>query len=196
MEKTLEKRIKQVTQEIVEIVPYNPQWPYDFRKEKEYLSSILPADLIQRIEHFGSTAIPGLSSKPIIDLLVEVRSLSETKKHVVPILTQRGYEYFWRPIIGESPPFYAWFIKRNMIGKRSHHIHMVEANSELWDRLLFRDYLREFPSVAKEYDILKKTLAIKYPHNRVRYTKEKTTFIEKITAKSKIYYTTNKKKIN
>jgi len=161
MDKTLEKRIKQVTQEPIDIVPYDPQWPTKFIHEKEHLLSLLPIALIKRIEHFGSTAIPGMSAKPIIDILVEVRSLTETKKQIVPILTQSGYEYFWRPIIGESPPYYAWFIKRNQIGTRTHHIHMVEGDSELWDRLFFRDYLREFPSVAKEYANLKKTQTTK-----------------------------------
>jgi len=193
MTENLEERIKQITQEPIEIVLYNPQWPHDFTKEKEHLLSILPHELIYRIEHFGSTAIPGLSAKPIIDILVEVRSLSDTKKHIVPKLTKQGYEYLWRPIIGESPPYYAWFIKRNKKNKRTHHIHMVEADSELWDRLYFRDYLREFPSIAKQYDSLKKTLAAKYPKDRVRYTKEKSAFIKKITTTSKHYYTTKHK---
>lgn len=188
------KRIKQLTQEPITLVSYNSQWPKQFRQEASYLRFVVPKNIIKRIEHFGSTAIPGITAKPIIDLLVEVSSLRETKKDIVPILTARKYEYFWRPTIGESPPYYAWFIKRNHLGNRTHHIHMVEADSELWDRLYFRDYLREFPLVAKKYDTLKKILAEKYPHDRVRYTKEKTTFIEKITSKSKRYFTMNKKK--
>ncbi len=124
---TLEQRIARVVQEDVLVVPYDPTWPGLFRQEKEHLLSCLPADLIRRIEHFGSTAVPGLSAKPIVDMLVEVTSLDETKRRVVPILESQGYDYFWRPTWGDDvPPWYAWFIKRDSKGARTHHIHMVE----------------------------------------------------------------------
>jgi GrpB-like predicted nucleotidyltransferase (UPF0157 family) len=93
---SIEDRIKRVVQEEVVIVPYNPDWPRMFEEEKEYLFACLPHKLIKRIEHFGSTSIPNLSAKPIIDILAEVTSLEETKKVIVPILTTQGYDYFWR----------------------------------------------------------------------------------------------------
>ena len=88
----------------------------------------------------------------------------------------------------KDPPFYAWFIKRNSEGKRTHHIHMVEADSELWDRLYFRDYLREFPKVAENYNDLKIKLSKQHPNDRVKYTEEKSAFILSITKKAKKYY--------
>jgi GrpB-like predicted nucleotidyltransferase (UPF0157 family) len=186
---TLEERIKKVLEEEVLLVPYDPQWPYLFEQEKNHLLSCLPRDLIRRIEHFGSTAIPNLSAKPILDLLVEVRSLDETKKSIVPILTAQGYEYFWRPTWGDHvPPFYAWFIKRDNHGKRSHHIHMVEHDFEHWDRLLFRDYLKEHPETAKEYESIKIHLAKNFSHDRLAYTRAKTEFILNITRLAKEYY--------
>ncbi len=191
MDKQTQKRIKELITEEISIVSYNPQWPRMFTQEKKQLQQLLHSQLIRRIEHFGSTAIPPLSAKPIIDILVEVASLNETKKHIVPILKNQDYEYYWRPTIGNEPPYYAWFIKRNKQGKRTHHIHMVEQDSILWDRLYFRDYLKEFPAEAKHYDILKKTLAKQYPTNRVAYTKGKTPYIESMTRKAKTYYTTN-----
>jgi GrpB-like predicted nucleotidyltransferase (UPF0157 family) len=186
---TIDERIKILVQENIEIVPYNPAWPEMFEQEKKHLLGCLPGDFIRRIEHFGSTAIPNLYAKPIIDILVEVTSLEETKKKIVPILKSQGYDYFWRPSFGDDiPPFYAWFIKRDSKGNRTHHIHMVEHDFEHWDRLLFRDYLIEHPEAAKEYQDLKLHLAENYPNDRVRYTKEKSEFVVKITKLAKCYY--------
>jgi GrpB-like predicted nucleotidyltransferase (UPF0157 family) len=186
---TNEERIRRVTQEEVAVVPYNPDWPRMFMLEKNHLLSCLPNTILKRIEHFGSTAIPQLSAKPIIDILAEVTSLEETKKAIVPILTDQGYEYFWRPSWGEDvPPFYAWFIKRDMYGQRTHHIHMVEHDFEHWDRLLFRDYLIEHSDVAKEYETIKVHLAKDFAHDRVTYTQAKTEFILKVTQVAKKYY--------
>ena len=123
-----------------------------FEQEKNHLLNCLPNNLIRRIEHSGSTAIPNLSAKPIVDILVEVTSPEETKKTIVPILEAQRHDYFWRPTWGDDiPPFYAWFIKRDSKGDRTHHIHMVGNDFEHWDRLLFRDYLTEYPDIAKEY---------------------------------------------
>ncbi len=190
MDEKTQKRIKELITEEIAIVSYNPQWPQLFTQEKQQLQHLIPNKFIHRIEHFGSTAINQLSAKPIIDILVEVSSSDETKKHIDPILQKHDYEYFWRPIIGNEPPYYAWFIKRNKQGKRTHHIHMVEQDSILWDRLYFRDYLQEFPAEAKRYDALKKKLAKQYPTDRIAYTKAKTSYIETITKKAKKYYKT------
>jgi len=177
---SLEERIRRAVQEDVALAAYNPRWPGLFQEEKEHLLACLPPDLIGRIEHFGSTAVPGLAAKPIIDILVEVRSLEETRLRIVPILEAQGYEYFWRPTWGDdTPPFYAWFIKRDSEGRRTHHLHMVERHFEHWDRLLFRDYLKAHPEAAEEYQRLKMRLAARYPHDRVAYTKGKTDFILK-----------------
>ncbi|MBL7994128.1 GrpB family protein [bacterium] len=189
MDDRLRKRIEELVKEEISIVPYDSMWPKMFKAEVEFLEKKLPKNLVKRIEHFGSTAVPGISAKPVIDVLVEVASLEKTKKYIVPILEAEGYEYFWRPTQGEDqPPFYAWFIKRDSNGSRSHHLHMVERDSELWDRLYFRDYLIEFPDYAKQYEILKKQLSEKYPNDRVKYTEEKTEFIVSLTQKAKKHY--------
>lgn len=186
---TLEEKIERVLRDKVRLVPYNPIWPVLFEREKEHLLACLPGELINRLEHFGSTAVPGLAAKPIIDILVEVTSLEETKKRIAPILESQGYDYFWRPTWGDdTPPFYAWFIKRDSEGNRTHHIHMVEQDFEHWERLLFRDYLIEHPDVAKEYQDLKHRLFKAHPHDRIVYTKGKTEFIVHVTAIAKKYY--------
>jgi GrpB-like predicted nucleotidyltransferase (UPF0157 family) len=187
----LQERIRRAVQEDVAIVPYDPHWPEMFRREKEHLLSCLPGELIRRVEHFGSTAIPGLAAKPVVDMLVEVADLQATRDRIAPLLESQGYDYFWRPTRGDDgPPFYAWFIKRDPgSGVRTHHIHMVEADfAEHWDRLLFRDYLIEHPQVAGEYQSLKVHLASIYPNDRVAYTRGKTEFVVRVTEQAKRFY--------
>jgi GrpB-like predicted nucleotidyltransferase (UPF0157 family) len=189
MDEKLKKRIAELVKEEISIVPYDKGWIKMFNDEAGYLKEILPSEIVKRIEHFGSTAVKGLSAKPIIDILVEVSSSEETKKLIVPLLEAKGYEQFWRPSFGDDgPPYYHWFIKRNSKGYRTHHIHMVEAGSELWDRLFFRDYLRQFPEERKRYDELKRKLSNEYPADRIKYTEEKSSFIISITKKAKKYY--------
>ena len=175
--------------EDVAVVPYDSRWPRMFQEEKAHLLSCLPKTLVRRIEHFGSTAVPGLAAKPIVDILVEVASLDETRQKVPFILEPQGYDYFWRPMWGDdTPPFYAWFIKRDASGNRTHHIHMVEAHFEHWERLFFRDYLIAHPHVAQAYGRLKRKMSKAHAHDRVAYTKAKTDFVERVTRIAKRDY--------
>jgi len=186
---TLEEKIARVVKEEVAVVPYDPRWVEMFQQERAHLMSVLPSDLVKRVEHFGSTAVPGLWAKPIVDMLVEVTSLDETRKRIAPILEAQGYDYFWRPTWGDdTPPFYAWFIKRDNNGNRTHHIHMVEADFEHWNRLLFRDYLIQHLDVAGEYGALKEKLSEVDHNDRVAYTEAKTDFVRAITERAKQYY--------
>ncbi len=186
---TLAEKVARVIKEDVAVVPYDPCWPKMFAQERRHLQACLPDDLVKRIEHFGSTAVHGLAAKPIVDILVEVTSLAETRQRIAPILEAQGYDYFWRPSQGnDTPPFYAWFIKRDRHGNRTHHIHMVEADFAHWDRLLFRDYLVEHPDVAREYGELKTQLSGIHAHDRVAYTEAKTHFIRVVTERARQYY--------
>ena len=90
------RHVERALHEPVEIVPYDPGWPALFAAEAEHLRALLPAVLIGRIEHFGSTAVPGLAAKPIVDMLLEVRSMEDVVQHIAPILKREGYEFFWR----------------------------------------------------------------------------------------------------
>ena len=185
LKKSLEQRIEEAIREEISIAPYDPRWPSLFEKEAASLLSKLPKSIVIKIEHFGSTAVPGLAAKPVIDMLVEVSSLEETREQVVSILEAEGYDYFWRTDVS---PAYAWFIKRDAGGKRTHHLHMVEADSKLWERLKFRDYLREFPEEARRYAELKHLLAEKHPNDRTAYTKGKTEYITRVTERAKHHY--------
>jgi GrpB-like predicted nucleotidyltransferase (UPF0157 family) len=187
--KTLQERVQQAVHEDVGILPYDSRWAGLFRREAEHLRSCIPAALIRRIEHFGSTAVPGLAAKPIVDMLVQVTSLRAARTEIAPILKAQGYDYFWRPSIGDDiPPWYAFFIRRDRRGIRTHHIHMVTGRRTFqghWERLLFRDYLIAHPETARAYERLKSDLAAVHPNDRVAYTEGKTIFIERITAQAR-----------
>lgn len=185
------ERIEAAVREDVTIHPHDPRWADSFRRERDHLRGCLPIDLLGRIEHFGSTAVPGLAAKPVVDILVEVKDLEAAKERIVPILEAQGYDYFWRPTHGDDgPPFYAWFIKRNPATRvRTHHIHMVEATfAEHWDRLLFRDYLIDHPEAAREYEQLKVRLASAFPNDRVAYTNGKHEFVVSTTREAKRFH--------
>lgn len=190
MPEDIEQRIKRLIAEEVAIVPYDPSWPDAFARERDHLRAVLPAAVIDRIEHFGSTAIPGLSAKPIVDMLVEAANLEIVTADVVPILEDQGYDYLWRPTRGEDgPPFYAWFIKRDTrSGVRTHHIHMVERHFPHWDSLFFRDYLIAHPHVASDYERLKRQLAADHPRDRVAYTHGKSDFVDRVTEQAKRHF--------
>jgi GrpB-like predicted nucleotidyltransferase (UPF0157 family) len=151
----LRKKIARVVAERVEVVPYNPEWPRLFEEEKARLTSALPPGMLLWIEHFGSTAVPGLCAKPVVDVLAVVASLADVQRIAFPILEGEGCDAFWRPTFGDDgPPWYAWLLRRGADGRRTHHIHMVEDSPEFaphLERLLFRDWLRAHPDSASEY---------------------------------------------
>jgi GrpB-like predicted nucleotidyltransferase (UPF0157 family) len=184
MHETAEERIRRLSSEDIAIVPYDSCWPRLFAQERLLLTNWFGPHLIGRIEHFGSTAVPGMAAKPVIDMLIEVMSLERVRAEIVPVLKKNGYEYLWRPTHGDDgEPHYAWFIKRDADGRRTHHLHMVEPHfDEHWRRLEFRDFLIAHPRQAREYERLKRRLARAHSQDRAAYTRGKTAFIEETMA--------------
>ena len=86
--------MERAVHEDMSIVPYDSRWPDLFQREAQHLRSCVPAGVLRRIEHFGSTAVPGLAAKPIVDMLVEVISFRAVRTKIVPILESQGYDYF------------------------------------------------------------------------------------------------------
>lgn len=154
----------------VEIVPYSNLWPGLFAEEAERLRAAIGEHTVA-IEHIGSTSVPGLAAKPIIDILIAVMEISDVQKCVVP-LESIGYEY--RGELGIPG--------RHFFGKgetRTHNLHVVEIGSAHWRRhLRFRDYLREHDEVRNDYQALKEGLAEKHRHDREAYTDAKSEFIQ------------------
>lgn len=163
----------------VEIVPYQQEWPHQAKIEIAKVRAVLPEKCVIDIQHVGSTAIPGLSAKPIIDIQVAVKSLDEMKVIAVPALQKIGYE-FW----ADNPDPERMFFVKGMppFGeKRTHHVHIVEPTSKHWEgKILFRDYLISHAETAKEYEQLKMKLAQQHTYDREQYTDAKAEFVKKI----------------
>jgi len=166
-----------MSEEVI-IVEYNPEWKTIFKEEKKILTKAI-GEYIQYIEHIGSTAVNGLAAKPIIDILIGVKTLADTEK-CIPLLEEINYQYV--PEFEEELPERRYLRKPPRgLGKRKFHLHIVETTSDFWKRqLLFRDYLRAHPLTRDEYAQLKKDLSIKYRNDRVAYTDSKTDFILKV----------------
>lgn len=163
----------------VDIVAYNSEWPTKASAEINRLKEVLPLSKIIDIQHVGSTAIPGMAAKPIIDIQMAVHSLDEIKVIAIPALQKLGYEYWY-----ENPDPERMFFAKGMppFGeKRTHHIHIVEPTSKHWNgKINFRDYLIAHPETAKEYQALKMKLAQQYTYDREEYTNAKGEFVNRI----------------
>ena len=157
------------------IAPYDPAWPRRFEHEKSRLLGIFSADHV--IEHIGSTAVPGLAAKPIIDIMVGVNRLKEAEARI-PALEEMGYEYV--PDFEVELPERRYF-RRPAPPPRTHHLHVVVLGEAFWNRHIhFRDYLRLHPEVAQRYQELKERLATEHALDRGEYTDAKTPFIQSI----------------
>lgn len=162
------------------IEPYNPQWPELFIRESS-LIQISIGHYITVIEHIGSTAVPGLAAKPIIDMLIGVKSLADSSRFV-PHLEQLGYVYV--PEYEVNLPERRYLYKQQD-GEDSFHLHMVEPQSLFFRRhIAFRDYLRSHPESVVEYATLKLKLASEFGSDRSGYTDAKTEFIQSIERKA------------
>ena len=175
--------VSRARDETVVLSEYDPAWPARFEAESERLRRLLSGLPIGRIEHVGSTAVPGLCGKPIVDLMVEVPDYGLVRDRIAPILTDAGYEYFWRPLSPGDPGIdYAWFIRRDTAGRRSHHVHMAPAASPYWDRVTFRDRLRADPDLAAEYAAVKRSALRESGGDRAAYARAKGPFIRRVLA--------------
>ncbi len=167
---------------MVAIAEYDPRWADDFQHEKKCLLEALASSPIMMIEHVGSTAILGLASKPVIDIMIAVKNLDVINESVIDAICSLGYKY--RPDLEEEMPFRRYFNKNDAQGKRTHQIHVVPYMSPFWNRLiLFRDYLRVRTDRKNEYADLKCELA-KMHAKKSDYTKAKSDFINLVILES------------
>ena len=162
---------------VVKLVPYSVEWQRLFEEEKALLEAAV-GDLVLDIRHVGSTAIPGMVAKPILDIGIAVTDFDEATALVAPI---EGLGYQYRGEFGITRRRY--FVKDN---PRTHHIHMVEIDSREWkNHLFFRDVLIQRPELAEEYAVLKTDLARRYAADRDAYLEGKAPFIERVLAMAK-----------
>jgi GrpB-like predicted nucleotidyltransferase (UPF0157 family) len=167
----------------IELAPYDPTWPAQFAAEAAFLRATLGADLISDITHFGSTAVPGLTAKPIIDILLVVADLASARARFPNALKPHGY-VFWRD---DPNPARLYFVKGlpPFGAKRTHHLHVVPQHSPMLAQVAFAHHLAANPETAHAYGALKRDLAAKFRDNREAYTDGKTEFIAAVMAKIK-----------
>jgi len=158
---------------VVLVVDYDPRWPDLARSEIARIDAAC-AGLELRVEHVGSTAVPGLCAKPVLDLLAG-RPKDVALAEVLRALTAAGYEY--RGDLGLAGREY---LRRG--DPAGYHLHLVEQGSDHWNRMIaFRDYLRGHPDRAEEYGRLKRTWATMFSDDREAYVAAKSPFIERVT---------------
>ena len=168
-----------MTRRRVEVVPYNSDWKTLFENEKHVLESIFkPAEV--EIHHIGSTSVPGLSAKPIIDILLAADSLEQVEK-ATPAIEAAGYD-----AKGENGiPERRYFQKHDESGIRTVHLHSFEKGShQVYRHLVFRDYLRAHPKEARKYADVKELAAQKYEYDIESYITEKSPTVKEIEQKA------------
>jgi GrpB-like predicted nucleotidyltransferase (UPF0157 family) len=159
----------------VELQEYDPTWAELFESERQLLAGIFGSRAVA-IEHVGSTSVPGLCAKPIVDVLVGLRELGLSDEEI-EAMRALGYEY-----LGEHGLPRRLFFRKE---PRTHHVHVVEHAGEHWERqLVFRDTLRNDPEERQRYDAFKRRLAAE-GHAREVYTELKTPFIREVEARAR-----------
>ncbi|AFK18418.1 GrpB family protein [Haloferax mediterranei ATCC 33500] len=161
----------------VELVPYDPQWRDEYEREVERLHSRLGEE-VNGFEHVGSTSVPGLAAKPIVDLIALVPDLGDTND-VARVLEDSGYEE--RP--NDEVPDRRFFA-RGPPPCRTHYLSVTERGSDCHrEQVAFRDALRSDDDLAAEYERRKQALAAVHPDGRDAYTESKSSFVQSVLQK-------------
>jgi GrpB-like predicted nucleotidyltransferase (UPF0157 family) len=158
----------------VEIVPYDARWPALYEAERMRLLPVLDRFGLIEMAHIGSTAVPGLAGKPVIDIAITVVSLDAVREHGVPQIEALGY-LFW----AENPDSEDLFLVKGLpphTDRRTHHL-VTLPGACFNQRLRFRDRLRDDAGLAQRYAVLKQELAARFSSDREAYTRAKTAFI-------------------
>jgi GrpB-like predicted nucleotidyltransferase (UPF0157 family) len=170
---TENESLERAIHEEVALVRYDPRWPSLFETERERLVRLFPIQFLD-IQHFGSTAIPGMPAKPIIDLLAGVESMAVADSLVESLLNS---SYTTSAEFNATLIDRRWFM-RWANGRRTHHLHVVVFGGTEWRRRLrFRDVLRSNAEFAHRYALLKKELATQHSLDREAYTRAKSEFV-------------------
>lgn len=163
----------------VKVVAHHPNWAECFRKERELLFQIMGEKVLD-IRHVGSTSISEMPAKPVIDILAAVKTLADVEPFTEDLIVI-GYEDK-----GNGDVLGRRFFVKGREEKRTHHLNFCEMNSFFWrSHLAFRDYLERHPEAAKQYSVLKRALAEKFPNDRNAYTTAKEEFVRSILARAK-----------
>jgi GrpB-like predicted nucleotidyltransferase (UPF0157 family) len=166
------------------VADYNPKWPQMFKEEKTLLSSAIGKWTVV-IKHVGSTSVEGLGAKPIIDMVACVEELKTADDFCISNLEDAGYEYL--PQFEKLIPERRFFRKYAEDGSTTHQIHLVEESSDVYNKLiLFRNFLRGHPEVAKAYEKEKRRLAPMFT-DTTKYAQAKSEFVSKALEEAEIW---------
>lgn len=158
------------------VSPYSAEWPNSFRAVREELRRVFAPTMVA-VEHIGSTAVPWLAAKPVIDVLLGAHSLTDLKSKINS-LSELGYSYV--PKYERELPMRRYFTKSSATSLRV-HVHGVEVGSRLWrEHLAFRDALRADSNLRAQYQSLKFDLARQFANDKSAYTDAKGPFIRSI----------------
>jgi GrpB-like predicted nucleotidyltransferase (UPF0157 family) len=158
---------------MIRIEPYDPSWPASFESERAALEEAIGDWAVGGIHHVGSTAVPGLAAKPIVDILVGVEDLEGSRDCFEPLAR---LEYLYAPYLAEEMH---WFCKPHP-DRRTHHLHLAPAGGRRFaEELAFRDRLRAEPETAAAYETLKRELAERFFDDRDAYTEAKADFVRR-----------------
>ncbi|WP_252504640.1 GrpB family protein [Sporosarcina sp. Marseille-Q4943] len=167
-----------LNKDVVALTPYRQEWKELFLQEKVLLESLI-GEYIVDIEHIGSTAIEGIAAKPMLDILIGLRSLDDVKKFDKHCLKKADIYHLGRVEI-DGKEVFAKFSDLEELTK-THVYHVVEYGGDWWKQhTFFRDYLNKHPDIAQKYAALKKKLALKYPDNERKYTDAKKAFVDDV----------------
>jgi GrpB-like predicted nucleotidyltransferase (UPF0157 family) len=166
--------------EAVHLSAYDPGWPVQAEAYAAELRPVLAPWLLSPIEHVGSTSVPGLAAKPVIDLMALVSDLDATVESVAPMVGEAGWRYVPPELDGR--PFRRFLAKVTPDDRhRLAHLHLMAPGAARWDQQLrFRDALRARPALRDEYAAVKSRLAQAHTEDRERYTDEKAAFVVKV----------------
>lgn len=165
------------------ICNHNPVWKENYLLEKAFIEKVIGIDNITRINHIGSTTIPGLVAKPTIDILVEIKDTTNIEKLII---NMKDADYIYSPQADKPAPHMMFMKGYTNEGFKGQVYHVHVRYSGDWDELYFKDYLLSHSDVAEEYGKLKLELKQKFEYNRDGYTYAKTDFIKKISKLARI----------
>jgi GrpB-like predicted nucleotidyltransferase (UPF0157 family) len=173
-------------EDVIALEPYDPRWAEQFSAEQHAIRACVHATVPLVIEHIGSTAIPGMPAKPILDILIGAASpdwsaIIEALKGIEYVHWENNPDPEREFLVKGMPPFGV---------RRTHHVHICAIGGPLWERLLFRDYLLQHPEDRIAYADLKSRLAAEYPDDRDEYTQAKGALVADIMGRARTWRST------
>jgi GrpB-like predicted nucleotidyltransferase (UPF0157 family) len=166
----------------VELVPHQDEWSDRYAEEADRLQALFGEHVIA-MYHAGSTSIPGIKAKPVIDLVIAIDNINIVESY------NRGMSTLGYVAVGEFGIPGRRFFRRDVNGERTHNVHIFQYDHpEIARMIAFRDYLRDHPDEAKQYELLKEDLARQFPYDTTIYARGKSSYVEGVIRKARLVH--------